>query len=115
MDIRQPCIEDKDFWCYNDAGCCMNRPNYTPKPVTSITKSETKPLIWVTEPATTSINPEHYTTLKIEPWDYIQANNLGYFEGNIVKYVSRYKKKGGREDLLKARTYLDKLIDLTPQ
>ena len=57
------------------------------------------------------VNPVHYTELGIEPWDYIIKNNLGYLEGNIIKYVSRYKKKGGREDLLKARTYLDKLLE----
>lgn len=101
MDIRQPCIEDRDFWCYNDSKCCMNQPDYSAKPVTTIFKTE----------AGNSVNPEHYTKLKIEPWDYIQANDLGYFEGNIVKYVSRYKNKGGREDLLKARTYLDKLLE----
>lgn len=65
-------------------------------------------------PSPIKISPKHYTDLEIEPWDYILANNLGYLEGNIVKYVSRYKKKGGREDLLKARTYLDKLIETLP-
>ena len=48
----------------------------------------------------------------IQPWDYIAANKLGYFEGNVVKYVSRWKSKGGLEDLKKARHYLDKLIEL---
>jgi hypothetical protein len=40
------------------------------------------------------------------------ANNLGYLEGNIVKYVSRWKDKGGVDDLRKARHYLDKLIEV---
>jgi hypothetical protein len=40
------------------------------------------------------------------------ANNLGYLEGNVVKYVSRWKDKGGVEDLKKARHYLDKLIEV---
>jgi hypothetical protein len=48
----------------------------------------------------------------MQPWDYIAANNLGYFEGNVVKYVSRWRDKGGIEDLRKARHYLDKLIEL---
>lgn len=65
-------------------------------------------------PSPIKISPKHYTDLEIEPWDYIIRNNLGYLDGNIVKYVSRYKKKGGREDLLKARTYLDKLLEITP-
>jgi hypothetical protein len=54
----------------------------------------------------------HYATKAIQPWDYIIANNLGYLEGNVVKYVSRWKDKGGVEDLKKARHYLDKLIEV---
>ena len=54
----------------------------------------------------------HYKSQAIQPWDYIAANNLGYFEGNVVKYVSRWKDKGGVSDLEKAKHYLDKLIEL---
>ena len=53
----------------------------------------------------------HYKGKAIQPWDYIVGNNLGYLEGNIVKYVSRWKDKGGVDDLKKARHYLDKLIE----
>ena len=56
-------------------------------------------------------NPKHYNELKSEPLDYIIANELDFLEGNIVKYVSRYTYKGGVNDLLKARTYLEKLIE----
>lgn len=52
----------------------------------------------------------HYTNQKIQPWDFIIANNLGYLEGNIIKYISRYKDKNGVQDLLKAQHYLEKLI-----
>jgi hypothetical protein len=55
----------------------------------------------------------HYKDKAIQPWDYIVGNNLGYLEGNIVKYVSRWKDKGGVADLKKARHYLDKLIEVT--
>ena len=54
----------------------------------------------------------HYKGKAIQPWDYIVGNNLGYLEGNIVKYVSRWKDKGGVDDLKKARHYLDKLIEV---
>jgi len=54
----------------------------------------------------------HYKTKAIQPWDYIVANELGYLEGNIVKYVSRWKEKGGVEDLRKASHYLAKLIEV---
>ena len=48
----------------------------------------------------------------MQTWDAILGMGLGYLEGNIVKYVARYKLKGKPlEDLLKARAYLDKLID----
>jgi hypothetical protein len=55
----------------------------------------------------------HYAVKAIQPWDYIVANNLGYLEGNIVKYVSRWKDKGGVEDLKKAQHYLKKLIEVS--
>lgn len=55
---------------------------------------------------------DHYKTKAIEPWDFIAANNLGFFEGNILKYISRWQDKNGVEDLLKARHYLDKLIEI---
>lgn len=53
----------------------------------------------------------HYKDKAIQPWDYIVANDLGYLEGNIVKYVSRWKDKGGVDDLRKAQHYLTKLIE----
>ena len=55
----------------------------------------------------------HYKQLSIQPWDYIVSNNLGYLEGNVVKYVTRWQTKGhGVQDLLKARHYLDKLLEV---
>lgn len=54
------------------------------------------------------INPDHYKKGDVE---VIQlTEKLGFCEGNIVKYVARYKDKGGKDDLLKARWYLDRLI-----
>lgn len=55
----------------------------------------------------------HYKSKGIQPWDYIIANNMGYLEGSVVKYITRYKEKGGKEDLMKARHFLDKLIEVT--
>lgn len=54
----------------------------------------------------------HYKVAPIQPWDFIAANKLGFFEGNVIKYVSRYPVKGGVMDLLKAQHYLEKLIEL---
>ena len=58
------------------------------------------------------VGGEHYRNKAIQPWDYIVSNNLGYLEGCIVKYVSRYKEKGGVQDLEKAVHYLQKLIEV---
>lgn len=55
-------------------------------------------------------HPAHYTQ-GIETVDYITAWDMNYIEGNIIKYVTRYKYKGGLEDLKKARWYLNRLID----
>ena len=55
-------------------------------------------------------HPEHYAQQGIEPIDYIENNNLNFSEGNIIKYVTRHRKKGGKKDLLKARWYINRLI-----
>jgi hypothetical protein len=59
------------------------------------------------------VGGRHYIEKSIQPWDYIIANKMGYLEGNIIKYVTRYKEKNGVEDLIKAAHYLDKLIKVT--
>jgi len=58
------------------------------------------------------ISGTHYKSKAIQPWDYIASNGLGFFEGNIVKYVTRWKDKGGVDDLKKAQHYLQKLIEI---
>lgn len=54
---------------------------------------------------------DHYRSLPIQPIEYITKNGLGFCEGNVVKYVSRWQAKGGVEDLRKARHYIDLLIE----
>lgn len=53
----------------------------------------------------------HYKDLKIQPIEYILENNLGYCEANVVKYITRWRSKGGVEDLRKAKHYIDFLIE----
>jgi hypothetical protein len=56
-------------------------------------------------------HPPHYTSGGIETIDFIEAKQLGYHLGNVVKYVVRAGKKGDAlEDLNKARWYLDREI-----
>lgn len=58
----------------------------------------------------TQVGGTHYKDLAIQPVQYIYENGLGYFEGCVVKYVTRWRNKGGVEDLKKARHFLDILI-----
>ena len=55
-------------------------------------------------------HPPHYTGNEIEPIMVIEDWKLGYHEGNVIKYLCRWRKKNGIEDLKKARWYLDRLI-----
>lgn len=71
---------------------------------------EKRPLHLATGSDIKQVGGTHYQT-PIQPWDYIVANNLGYLEGNVIKYVSRYKQKNGLEDLKKAKHYLEKLME----
>ena len=57
------------------------------------------------------VGGSHYEQ-SIEPIEYIEANNIPFHEANVVKYISRWKKKNGVEDLMKAKWYIDRLIDI---
>ena len=57
------------------------------------------------------IGGDHYKGMAIQPIQYIQANKLTYIEGNIVKYISRWREKNGIEDLLKIKHYVEFLIE----
>lgn len=57
------------------------------------------------------VGGDHYKINRIQPIDYIMKNELGFCEGNVVKYVTRWKDKGGVDDLLKAKHYLEFLIE----
>lgn len=54
----------------------------------------------------------HYEGKAIQPWDYIASNNIGFLDGNAIKYLSRWRERGGIEDLKKAEHYIDKLIEI---
>lgn len=58
------------------------------------------------------ISGSHYKQTAIQPWDYVAANNLGYFEGSAIKYITRWRSKGGIADIQKAIHFLEKLIEL---
>ena len=58
-----------------------------------------------------NISPQHYQQGNIQVLDFITDQKFSYLEGNIVKYICRYKTKNGLEDLEKANYYLDALIN----
>ena len=58
------------------------------------------------------VGGNHYSKLKIEPVKYIMENGLDYLQGNVVKYVTRFRDKNGVEDLEKAKHYIEMLIEL---
>ena len=58
------------------------------------------------------VGGDHYSKLAIQPVEYITANKLTYLQGNVIKYVTRYKDKNGLQDLEKAKHYIDMLIEL---
>lgn len=55
---------------------------------------------------------EHYKHRAIQPIEYIHANNLNFSEGSIVKYITRWREKGGIKDLEKIKHYVDLLIEM---
>jgi hypothetical protein len=57
------------------------------------------------------VGGNHYLKYKISPLEFIIKNNIGFVEGNILKYILRFKEKGGVQDLLKAKHYIELLID----
>jgi hypothetical protein len=59
------------------------------------------------------VGGSHYKKYKIQPVEFIIKNNIGFVEGNILKYVLRFKEKGGVSDLEKAKHYIELLIDTT--
>jgi hypothetical protein len=60
----------------------------------------------------TQVGGGHYAKYAIQPLEFIVKNKIGFLEGNVIKYVVRWKDKAGLEDLKKARHYLDMLIEL---
>lgn len=58
------------------------------------------------------VGGDHYKTMTIQPVEYIHANNMNFLQGSVIKYISRYKAKNGKQDLEKAKHFIDLLIEL---
>ena len=57
------------------------------------------------------IGGDHYKSMKIQPAQFINENNLPFAEGNAIKYICRHKHKGEVQDLEKAKHYIDMIIE----
>ena len=57
------------------------------------------------------VDGNHYTSMKIQPAEFINENNLEFAEGNAIKYICRHQKKGKRKDIEKAIHYLEMILE----
>ena len=57
------------------------------------------------------VGGDHYKSMVIQPSEFINRNNIPFAEGNAIKYLCRHKQKNQKEDLLKAKHYIDMAID----
>lgn len=62
-------------------------------------------------PIEKQVGGTHYSKDQIQPIDYIHSNKLNFFEGSAIKYITRHRKKNGREDIEKAIHYLELLLE----
>ena len=96
----------KDWSNYDLALECCNPDLKIKREVREVIECQFKPTA-----LSQQIGGDHYRSKAIQPIEFIMANALGFCEGNVVKYVTRWKDKGGLADLKKARHYLDFLIE----
>lgn len=66
---------------------------------------------WINADTDTIENPAHYSKYPISPTEYNVKNKLEWREGNVVKYITRWQDKDGRKDLLKARKYINMILE----
>jgi hypothetical protein len=103
---------------YKERGYEKTEPTFTPEPVmeflddfgdvaaVSASKSANPSAL------DTQVDGDHYNKRAIQPIEFIAANGLNFFEGSIVKYITRWSDKGGVKDLNKIKHYIDLLIEL---
>jgi len=58
------------------------------------------------------VGGKHYMKYKIQPIEFITQNNIPFIEGNVIKYLLRYKEKNGMQDLDKCIHYIELLKDM---
>jgi hypothetical protein len=73
-------------------------------------QSSIKELAWENPALSNQVGGNHYKDMKIQPIEFITANNLGFIEGNVVKYICRHGAKNGAEDIKKVIHYCELLL-----
>lgn len=63
------------------------------------------------KPSESQVGGDHYKSMPIQPHYFCHVNKLGALESNVVKYICRHATKGGRADLLKAKHYVELLLE----
>lgn len=63
-------------------------------------------------PTKYQVGGNHYKSMAIQPVEFIHKNNIGYLEGNVIKYICRHRQKGGITDLYKAIHYCKLLLEM---
>ena len=65
----------------------------------------------MSNPYDKQVGGDHYQTMKIQPAEFVNKNKLLFAEGNAIKYICRHVNKGGKQDLEKAKHYIDMIIE----
>lgn len=118
FDSTLPCCHNCGGLVKNDRGIWVVdrhiRDLISPTAVTGITVDDQTPYGGPQkdkyDPLSEQVGGGHYKGMKIQPVEFILANELGFCEGNAIKYICRYKQKGGVEDLKKVIHYAQLLI-----
>lgn len=63
-------------------------------------------------PLDRQVDGTHYKQMKIQPVEFNQLNQLNFCEASVVKYVCRHRNKNGKQDLLKAKHFIDLLLEI---
>lgn len=102
--VKSPCTNHASYSDYiedamsgNTVGLCLN--NSVQDPGVSVKALDVQ------------VGGGHYKKYKIQPIEYIIANNIPYIEGNIIKYITRHKDKGGAEDIKKVIHYCNLILE----
>ena len=65
----------------------------------------------MSDPYDTQVGGNHYKDMAIQPSEFINKNRILFAEGNAIKYICRHNNKGGKQDLEKAKHYIDMIIE----